>query len=268
MNQLLCLATHELRLALVAVQFLTRVPVPSWVGQGFQADWLNTCVRYFPLVGAAVGAFGAAVLWVAMLWWPPAVATVLAVAATVWLTGAFHEDGLADTFDALGGHVPVERALEIMKDSRIGTYGAAALLLGFTLRVGLVATLAVANVWAAMLALVAAHAVGRTAAVGVMAWLPYAGDAAHAKAKPLALAVPRATVAAALSVGVLVLCVLAAVFGVFSPTRWLAVAAAGAMVAWAMRLWLHQRLGGYTGDTLGATEQLAEMAVLLVLAAQ
>lgn len=258
---------HELRLALVAVQFLTRVPVPGWVGQGFQADWLNTCVRHFPLVGAAVGTFGAAVLWAALWWWPPAVAAVLAVAATVWLTGAFHEDGLADTFDALGGYVPREKALAIMKDSRIGTYGAAALVVGLGLRAALVATLAAAHPTAALLALVAAHAVGRTAAVGVMAWLPYAGDAEHAKAKPLALAVPRTTVAVALVAGAAVLGGLAVVPGGFTPTRWLAVAGAAVAVVLAMRRWLRQRLGGYTGDALGATEQLTEMAVLLVLAA-
>ena len=102
-------ALHELRLALVALQFLTRVPVPGWVGQGFQADWLNTCVRHFPLVGAGVGGFGAAVLWAALLWWPPAVAALLAVAATVWLTGAFHEDGLADTSMRWAGMCPATR---------------------------------------------------------------------------------------------------------------------------------------------------------------
>jgi adenosylcobinamide-GDP ribazoletransferase len=260
-------AFHELRLALVAVQFLTRVPVPGWVGQGFQADWLNTCVRHFPLVGAGVGAFGAAVLWAALLWWPPTVAAVLAVTATVWLTGAFHEDGLADTFDALGGYVPREKALAIMKDSRIGTYGAAALVLGLGLRAALVATLAAANPKAALFALVAAHALGRTAAVGVMAWLPYAGDVEHAKAKPLALAVPRTTVAVALAAGAALLGGLAWVPGGFSPARGLAVAGAAAVVVVAMRRWLRQRLGGYTGDALGATEQLTEMAVLLVLAA-
>ncbi len=261
------LVLHELRLALVAVQFLTRVPVPGWVGHGFQADWLNTCVRYFPAVGALVGTFGAAVLWVALWWWPPAVAAVLAVAATVWLTGAFHEDGLADTFDALGGYVPREKALAIMKDSRIGTYGAAALVLGLGLRVVLLAALASVNLTAALLALVAAHAVGRTAAVGVMAWLPYAGDAEHAKAKPLALAVPRATVVLALVAGVAVLFGLAGVPGGFTPSRWLAVAGAAVVAVVAMHRWLRRRLGGYTGDALGATEQLTEMAVLLVLAA-
>ncbi len=267
MNTLFAWVTHELRLALVAVQFLTRVPVPNWVSRGFQAEWLNICVRYFPLVGAAVGACGAAVLWAALAWWPPAVSALLAVAATVWLTGAFHEDGLADTFDALGGYVNRERALEIMKDSRIGTYGASALMLGLGLRWGVLTTLAGSSPLAAMLALVAAHSLGRTAAVAAMAWLRYAGDAEHAKAKPLALAVPRSTVAVAFVLGALVVRGLSLLPGGFTPVQWSAAVGAAAAVVLAMRRWLQQRLGGYTGDALGATEQLTEMTVLLVLLA-
>ena len=273
---------HQLRLLLVALQFLTRVPVPGWVCQGFDAAWLNTCVRYFPLVGLLVGGFGGAVLWAALLLWPPMVAAVLAVAATIWLTGAFHEDGLADTFDALGGHVPRERALAIMKDSRIGTYGAAALVLGIGLRVALLGSLAGVDPLGAVFACVAAHVLGRTAAVAVMAWLPYAGDAEHAKAKPLATAVDAASVWWALGWSLLLWAALAwgdsslgwlpapAVSGVAVPDGatargWWVLGATGAVV-WAMRRRLAQRLGGYTGDTLGATEQLTDLAVLLVLA--
>lgn len=279
---------HQLRLLLVALQFLTRVPVPAWVGVGFQAAWLNTCVRYFPLVGALVGGVGAAVLWAALALWPPHVAALLAVAATVWLTGAFHEDGLADTLDALGGYVPRERALAIMKDSRIGTYGAAALVLSLSLRVLLLGSLATVDPLGAVLALVAAHLVGRTAAVGVMAWLPYAGDAEHAKAKPLATAVDVPSVWWALGWGLALLAALAVADGSVGllaqpesagpdglpglalpdglSVRWLWVLGAAGTVVWAMRRWLVQRLGGYTGDALGATEQFTEMAVLLVLA--
>ena len=124
--------SHELRLFFVALQFLTRLPIPAWVSQddGFDPGWLNACVRYFPLVGVLVGGCGAAVLALASLGWPPLVVAVLAVAATVWVTGALHEDGLADTFDALGSQVSRDEALSIMKDSRIGTYGAVALALG------------------------------------------------------------------------------------------------------------------------------------------
>ncbi len=92
---------HELRLAAVALQFLSRIPVPAAVG--FHPDWLHRCVRHFPLAGALIGAAGAAVLALAHALWPPLAAATLAVAFSVWLTAAFHEDGLADTFDALLG---------------------------------------------------------------------------------------------------------------------------------------------------------------------
>ena len=98
---------HELRLFFVALQFLTRLPVPRWVGH--ESGWLNECVRHFPTVGAFVGIFGAVVMHLAVPWWPPLVVAALTVSATVWLTGAFHEDGLADTFDALGGAVSRDR---------------------------------------------------------------------------------------------------------------------------------------------------------------
>ena len=184
---------EELRLLFVTLQFLTRVPIPAWVARdGWQPDWLNRCVRHFPLVGAAIGAVGAAVALLGLALWPPVVAAVLAVAATVWLTAAFHEDGLADTADALLGAAPREKALAIMKDSRIGTYGAAALGLALLLRVLLLAELLRVSPSLAAAVWVTAHAAGRAAAVALMAMLPYGGDEAHAKAKPLARDVRRA----------------------------------------------------------------------------
>ena len=180
--------TQELRLFFIALQFLTRVPVPRRLG--FEPAWLQACLRHFPLVGACVGAWAAAIFWFALLLWPPLVASTVSLVATVWLTGAFHEDGLADTCDALGGAVSRERALAIMKDSRIGSYGAVALVLALVLKVTAVAGLASAAqtdglAWAAM-ALIWSHAVSRAAPVWLVWRLPYAGDAEHAKAKPLA----------------------------------------------------------------------------------
>ncbi|MDZ7855792.1 adenosylcobinamide-GDP ribazoletransferase [Sphaerotilus sp.] len=265
---------HELRLFLVALQFLTRLPIPAWVSQddGFDPRWLNACVRYFPLVGVLVGACGAAMLALASLWWPPLVAASLAVAATAWVTGAFHEDGLADTFDALGGNVPRERALVIMKDSRIGTYGAVALVFGLGLRVMLLASLAQRDPLHACLVMIGSHALGRAAAVGLMARLPYAGDAEHAKAKALATAVPRGSVVAAMGWALLLIAALMAagqLTGAGDPGwvfRWPLAALSCVIVVRLLRRWLARRLGGYTGDTLGAAEQLSEIAVLLVLA--
>jgi adenosylcobinamide-GDP ribazoletransferase len=271
---------HQLRLFFVAMQFLTRVPVPAWATLGFQPVWLNTCVAYFPLVGAMVGAVGALVLVGASAVWSPWVAAALSVTAMVVLTGAFHEDGLADTFDALGGSVPRDRALTIMKDSRIGTYGAAALGLALVLRVVLLATLVLSvGVVQAGCFLVVAHALGRAAAVMLMHALAYAGDAEHAKAKPLATAVPAAAVGSALVFAALIWVAVAVgsapiIGGEGEWSSWpfwvgwvRAPLAALAVVLW-MRWWLKRRLGGYTGDTLGAAVQLCELAVLLALSAR
>lgn len=255
----------ELRLFFVALQFLTRLPVPRWVGH--EPGWLNRCVRYFPMVGVLVGAFGAVVMLVASRWWPPTIAAVLAVTATVWLTGAFHEDGLADTFDALGGAVPRDRALAIMKDSRIGTYGATALVLVLGLRVALIATLLQRGAVFASIALIGAHVAGRGCAVALMATLSYAGDAEHAKAKPLATAVPGASAVGGVVMGLLVVAGLGATGLAGDIVRWIAVVICAMFVLLAMRAWLAARLGGYTGDTLGATEQLTEASVLMALAA-
>lgn len=253
---------HELRLFFVALQFLSRIPAPRWTG--FEPHWLNTCVRHFPLAGALIGAAGAVVLWAAQALWPPGVAAALAVAATAWLTAAFHEDGLADTFDALLGAAGRDQALAIMKDSRIGSYGATALILMLGLRTALLAAL-LGHGWRfAAAALVASHVLARAAAVALMVLLPYAGDAEHAKAKPLARSVARRdAVAAAGWCGV----PLALLGSLATGGRATAAAVAAVLVVLAMRRWLDRRLGGYTGDTLGATEQLAEVAVLLALAA-
>lgn len=272
----------ELRLFFIALQFLTRLPVPRWVARAdFDAHVLNHAARHFPLVGALVGACGAILAVAAAQLWPPSVAATLALAFTMWLTAAFHEDGLADTFDALLGAATREKALAVMKDSRIGSYGAAVLVLSLLLRVLLLAELLRVQPWLAAAALVVAHTAGRACAVLLMASLPYAGDEAHAKAKPLARSV-RATDAvwallSAVAIFVLV-CGACCAFGAFGAVGKFAPDARllGLALAWAaalallvalMRAWLGRRLAGFTGDTLGACEQLGEIVSLLVFAA-
>ena len=265
---------HEARLAAVAVQFLTRVPVQF---RQFDPQWLQDCTRHFPLVGAGVGAFAAAVLLAALQAWPPVVAVALAMAATVWLTGGFHEDGLADTCDGLGGAVDRARALVIMKDSRLGSYGALGLVLTLGTKAALLTVLAQHQPLLAGAAMVLAHAWSRTGAVALLAWLPYAGDAEHAKAKPLAQHISPQALAAALAwcllLALLVPPLAALINGGagplagLSPARLaLAALAAAATALWCGR-WLRRRLGGFTGDGLGATQQWCELAVYLALAA-
>jgi adenosylcobinamide-GDP ribazoletransferase len=258
------LLLRELRLGFVALQFLTRVPAPRWVG--FEPGWLNASARHFPLVGALVGAAGAAVLLAASAWWPPMVAGLMALAATVTITGAFHEDGLADTMDALGGAAARERALVIMKDSRIGSYAAVALFVMLGARAGLMAAVCSWPWTVVLAAMVLSHALARSAAVALMALLPYAGDAEQAKAKPLATAVGPAEWIPAVG-WALAMAALAVTSDAFAAGRAAAALAAAGLVVLSMRMWLRHRLGGYTGDTLGACEQFTEVAVLLVLCA-
>lgn len=278
---------HEIRLLLIAVQFLTRVPVPAWVG--FEAAWLQGCLRYFPVVGALVGLGGALVLAAAAAWWAPAVAVVLSMAWTVWLTGGFHEDGLADTCDALGGAVSRERALEIMKDSRIGSYGALALVLTLGLKAAVLIALAtplhsemgsaqasgihqVLLAWT-MMGLIWCHAASRLVPVWLIRLLPYGGDAAHAKAKPLAMQVGtgNALLATLLTGGVaLALWAWLATQGWPTGTLLSAIAAAAAamlMGAIVCARWFMRRLGGFTGDALGASQQITEVLGLLAWSA-
>jgi adenosylcobinamide-GDP ribazoletransferase len=253
---------HEGRLFAVALQFFTRVPVSL---RTFDPQWLNDCARYFPLVGGAVGALGAAGLLAAAAVWSLPVAVVASMALTAWFTGGFHEDGLADTCDGLGGAVSRERALEIMKDSRVGSYGVLGLV--FTLGGKAAATLALCrhDLRQAALVVVLAHVVSRAMPVILLRVLAYAGDPAHAKAKPLARRVGTASLVVALALAAVAMSI-----GVLAGLRPGAVAAAmaGALgVTGACARWFRRRIGGFTGDTLGAGQQWSELAVLLAFSA-
>jgi adenosylcobinamide-GDP ribazoletransferase len=236
----------ELRLFLTAVQYFTRIPVPAWVGHS--ADQLNAAARWFPAVGIGVG--GAAALSYALVAVTGALplALVLSTATSVWLTGAFHEDGLADTADGLGGGYTRERALEIMKDSRIGTYGMVALAL--TLATKIAALHALPTL--APAALVAGHALSRLMAVTIIARQSYVREDDSSRAKPLSHAISPTGLAVATLTGLAPLALLG--LG--------ALPMLGAAVL--ARLWLGglfaRRLGGYTGDCLGATQQICEAA--------
>ncbi len=238
---------QQWRLLLTAVQFLTRVPVPAWVGHG--PEQLDQATRYLPLVGIGVGLVGAAVLTLAAAGLPQPVAALLSVVATLLLTGALHEDGLADTLDGLFGGVTREDALRIMRDSRLGTYGAAGLTLALGLKVAALSALP-----AAAPALVAGHAGSRFFVVCVLARLPYAR--ADGKAAPVAGGVGAMELAVAGVCGALPMVLLG--------SRAVPAFVIAAGLAWGMARWFRRRLGGYTGDALGAVQQLTELTILLV----
>ena len=238
----------------VALLFCTRLPIPNAapvVGADIaRAGWA------FPVAGAIVGLIAAGVYWLAGLAGLPSLpAAGLTVAATLIVTGCLHEDGLADVADAFGGHTR-ERRLEIMRDSRVGTYGACALSMSLLLRTAALASIAAPAVAAPVL--IAAHTAARAGMPLFMGLLPTArvdGLAAEV-GRPLPV-----SIAAAVLLGVIALFVALGSAAGFCAIVLLA--AALALLAW---LCIRQ-FGGQTGDVLGAVEQFGEIAILLVAAA-
>jgi adenosylcobinamide-GDP ribazoletransferase len=248
---------HQCRLFFIALQFFTRLPIPRWVG--FEQQWLQHASRYFPLVGLVVGAATALVYWLAIQLWPAPVAALLSTAAGIYLTGAFHEDGFADMCDGFGGGMTRERVMEIMKDSRIGTYGAVGAGLLVALKCTLLSLMPPAL---AVAALLVAHPLSRFAATSLIWRLTYARD--EGKAKPLAQEMSGAEFAIAAVCTAVPLVAAAVVFEL----AWIAVAAAllasAGATAWLAAKFV-RRIGGYTGDCLGAVQQVTEVVIYLCL---
>jgi adenosylcobinamide-GDP ribazoletransferase len=245
----------QVKLLICALQFLTRIPTPSLAG--FQEDWITRSARYFPLVGQVVGCLSAAVLLLAGQIWNGWIAATLAIAVGVALTGAFHEDGLADTADGLGGGQTVERRLEIMKDSRVGTFGVVALVLALALKVLALGDMqGIGAAWA----LLAAHGLARAAAVVAMRLTPYSVRREAGKWKPTPQGVRSSEVLGSL---------LLAIWPLAFLPGW-AIAAGligGAAPAIALGLMAKRLIGGHTGDVLGGIEQVFEVGFLLGVAA-
>ena len=244
---------RELDRLACATQFLTRLPTPG--PKAWSDELLARSACYFPLVGLLVGGLSAAVLLLARQLWPAGVLpALLAVAAGVVVTGGFHEDGLADTADGLGGGQTPEQRLTIMKDSRLGSYGALALGLVLAVRVGALAE--VAGPWRAASVLVCAHGLARAAAVVVMRLMPYAADPSASKLKPVARDVRPREALIAVAVGLAPLLLLGPWTAIVGLT-------AGVVAALWPALAARRLIDGYTGDVLGAVEQAFETAFLL-----
>jgi adenosylcobinamide-GDP ribazoletransferase len=249
---------------LIALQFLTRVPVRGALAQwtDFSPQRLRASAAHFPGVGLFVGASAALVFAVVSILLPPTAATpfvaaVLSSAFTLLLTGAFHEDGLADLADGLGGSGERERALAIMKDSRIGSFGALAIASAMAGKVALLAVTAAVSPTLVLLAIVAGHSVSRMAPLLLIRALPHVGDADGSKSKPLADSVDRTALATGAAWCAPVLLLLGWVQG---PAVAFGALLAAALAYRAMHALLARRLGGFTGDGLGATQQVTEIA--------
>ncbi len=245
---------------LEAAQLLTRLPLPRLAGVAPEARRSHAS-RCYPLVGAGVGliaALGFAVAgWLAL---PPFAAALAALTLSILVTGALHEDGLADVADGFGGGRDRARKLAIMRDSRIGSHGVLALILVLATRGGSLAVIAESpdGSWAAAATLIAAHSLSRAGLAPIMWALP------HARSDGLAAATGRpggADALAALAIGVVAAALL------LEPARAVVAVLAVAVVQGGLALQARRQIGGATGDVLGAAQQLGEAAVLLVVCA-
>lgn len=269
---------------LLSLQFFTRIPVTGRLGAwvGYSPAMLRASAGHFPGVGWLVGALvaGFTALLLACLpdgGFSPLVAAVWGTAFGVLLTGAFHEDGLADVFDGLGGSPDRERALVIMKDSRVGAFGAIAMMLALLAKVSLLALLGSVSGVLLCMALFLAHVVSRTWPLLLIRLMPHVGDVAGSKSKPLADQISAQSLFSAFiwCFGALALVIYSQyatyLVAIEVPTwimlRALGMALAASALAWAlMGRWFWRRLQGFTGDCLGATQQACELAFYLGLA--
>jgi adenosylcobinamide-GDP ribazoletransferase len=256
----------ELRILFTALMFYTRIPCPSWVDHS--PDYVNKATRYFPFIGWIVGGISFLFFLVGYYLFDSQIGVVLSLVAGMLTTGAFHEDGFADAFDGFGGGWTKDKILAIMKDSRIGTYGVLALVCLVLFKFLALSRLASVFSYDPLLLLVifiAYHSIARLTAISIVFSAQYAREDGDAKAKPVAQAFSFAEVFGAFFFGLVPLLVLAyfslGFLWLIFPLGILRFYAIGYFNKW---------IGGYTGDGLGAVEQVAEltfvMGCLLVIA--
>lgn len=265
---------YFVRSLLLALQFFTRIPLPaSWAQwAGFSTARMRAALVHMPAIGWLAGGLAAAVFAAVLQLWGTApmlraapvllmvLASLLSAAATIWLTGGMHEDGLADVADALLGSATPERALQIMKDPRVGSYAVLILGLFLLLKACLLAALALLQLQALFVMLVAAHVLSRFFPLVLANRLPHVALEDQSKTRQVAGIIGNLPLWPA----VLWCLPLAGVYWLPQGGGLLLLigtaAGAGAVAAWCMGRWFRRRLQGFTGDCLGATQQVCELA--------
>lgn len=262
---------EQWHLLLLAISFFSRIPVQLKVD--VTENMLNQASRYFAVVGVLIGACSAFAFYLSASILPIELALLIAMFSSVLLTGAFHEDGWADVWDGFGGGWTVENKLNIMKDSRLGTYGAAALFFILMIKYQALLALIQQNITHTALLnesmlseslsvlsiLVLGHGLSRVLATSLIADMPYVSEDATSKVKPLAQSLSSNSYLILLSTGGLVIA-LTLSFSI----AWKLVAIL-LLTRWCLKRWFTKQLGGYTGDCLGAAQQLSEVVIYLVL---
>lgn len=251
---------RELQIFFAALMFFTRIPCPKWTG--YSPESLNKASRYFPLVGWIVGAIGAITFWIGRLLFSDSLAILLSTIVTILVTGAFHEDGFADVCDGFGGGWTQEDILRIMKDSRIGAFGVIGLVLLLALKLMSLTALPLSLI---PVTLFSGHSLSRFASTSLLYTHRYVREDMLSKAKPLARQISPAELGVAAFFGVVPLLF----FIVQGVAFWKILLCLGTV--WGARWWAGRYftrwIGGYTGDCLGAVQQITEVVFYLTLVA-
>jgi adenosylcobinamide-GDP ribazoletransferase len=251
---------EELRIFFTAVMFYTRIPCPP--STDHSPEYINKATRYFPLIGWIVGAISFGAFWISSLLFESNISILLSLISGVLVTGAFHEDGLADVFDGFGGGWTKEKILDIMKDSRVGAYGVIAVIFLLSLKffalTNLIAKATESGALFIALLFVAYHALSRLTAINIVFTSVYSREDETSKAKPIAKTHTYKEVLGAYFFGLLPLVGLCWFNWQFA----LAVLPLGVLY-WRSKRYFTKWIDGYTGDCLGAVEQLAECVCLL-----
>ncbi|MCG6202479.1 adenosylcobinamide-GDP ribazoletransferase [Psychromonas antarctica] len=254
-------SAKELNLFFLALSFFTRIPVPK--SMHYSPSKLNQANRYFSLVGLLLAVLQGGIFIIFIQILPLSIALLLALAAGLILTGAFHEDGLADMADGIGGGLTTEQRLSIMKDSRVGTYGVVTLTSIMALKYLLLFELAqqeAANPLSFVITLSLGFALSRALAASLIFNTPYVSELSGSKSKPLASAQSRQELLILFLVALL-----PALF--FSFYQVMTILLLLALFRVLLRTWLIEKIGGFTGDCLGATQQISEVIIYIVLLA-
>lgn len=246
---------REFRIFFTAIMFLTRLPVPR--NTDHSDDYLRQAPRYFPVVGWIVGGCCGVVYWLLARLVSLEIAVVASLVTGLLMTGCFHEDGFADVCDGMGGGWTKEKILLIMKDSRIGAYGAIGLIMILLSKFALLQHLGPSFIAIAL----AAHSISRLMAVLVMKTGVYAADPDKSKAKPLAG--PGMSVSTLVTAVLLSLPPLLLPFFIHHPWIYAVVLTPPLLVTFLMYRWFFKWIGGYTGDCLGAIQQVTEIVIYL-----
>ena len=244
---------RETRVFFTALMFFTRIPCPKWVDHS--EEYLNKASKYFPVIGIIIGSVSAFIYWLFQLIFPAEIALILSMISSVIITGAFHEDGFADVCDGFGGGWTKEKILLIMKDSRLGTFGVIGLGLILLLKWSVLKYFPVNTL---MIALVSGHAISRLNAVSLIFTDDYARDDDTSKSKPLATKMSPGELIFAMLFGIVPLILFANVYVLLVLVPLL-------FVRWYFSRYFKKWIGGYTGDCLGAVQQVSEVVFYLSL---